>query len=205
MLPEILRFLHTWKISLPLVFLSVYFINPSETLAGDEAVMTTIILINSEAMLVDLDERGEILKQHILVADYFTSSQSHEALVRRSIDRIRDLSDIGMIDQTVPSSSLQNDNSADIWESKRLKSSFTICDAYYLAAASQLSAEILAINATSDNYWKANELQFNKHLSYGLHAWNSTPTRPLSKIRVRSKSAFVKDYNARFKRYKGFT
>lgn len=60
----------------------------------DSKVLTNIILINGEAYLVDMDERGEILKQHIYVADYFTSRQSHETLVRRSINRVQGIGSI---------------------------------------------------------------------------------------------------------------
>ncbi len=105
-----------------------------------DVMMTTIILINSEAVLVDLDERGEILNQHIRVSDYFTSSQSHETLVRRSINRMKGLSSADQKPQTVEP---KGDSFEEVWASKRLKSSFTVCTAHYLVTGTECPAEDL--------------------------------------------------------------
>ncbi len=63
--------------------------------AGREDLKTTIILIDGEAVLVDLNLKGDILKQYIHVDDYFTSWKSHESLVKRSIERAASMRDIG--------------------------------------------------------------------------------------------------------------
>ena len=81
------------KIIVLLIFISAGF--TSELSASTEDLKTTIILINGQAALVDLNPKGEILKRYIAVPDYFTSYRSHESLVRRSIERAKSMRDIG--------------------------------------------------------------------------------------------------------------
>ena len=62
--------------------------------ASDTDVLTTIILIDGEAELVDVGPGGEILKRYIAVPDYFSSPSSHSSIVRRSLNRYRNLSNV---------------------------------------------------------------------------------------------------------------
>lgn len=62
--------------------------------AEEAGVKTTIILINSEAFLVDLDQTGEVMKKHMAVPDYFSSKYAHETQVRRSMAKVKGLSSI---------------------------------------------------------------------------------------------------------------
>lgn len=63
-------------------------VSTTMAVAGSEA-LTTIILINSEAFLVDIDSDGEVLKKHIEVPHYFRSGQSHQALVQQAMRKSR--------------------------------------------------------------------------------------------------------------------
>jgi hypothetical protein len=60
--------------------------------ASSAKSQTTIILINGNAVLVELGSKGEVYKEYINVPDYFTSYRSHESLVERSIKRVKGLS-----------------------------------------------------------------------------------------------------------------
>ncbi len=61
--------------------------------SNNEDVLTDIILINGEAVLVDLDNKGEVLKKHIDIPEYFRSSRSHESLRRSSLIKAKSLSE----------------------------------------------------------------------------------------------------------------
>lgn len=74
-----------------LTFLSVI---PGESLASEAESLNTIILINGEAVLVKIDQKGEILKKYINVPEYFTSSRSHESLVQRALGKVKGLSSV---------------------------------------------------------------------------------------------------------------
>ena len=84
--------------------LSVYLIALSSMLfaSSDAEVITTIILINRQAELVDVSSDGEILKRHVAVPDYFTSGRSHSNSLKRSLNLIKDY---GSIDYMLPESS----------------------------------------------------------------------------------------------------
>lgn len=62
--------------------------------ASSAKSQTTIVLINGNAVLVELGSKGEIFKEYINVPDYFTSYRSHESLVERSIKRVKGLSKV---------------------------------------------------------------------------------------------------------------
>ncbi len=46
-------------------------------------LIKTIILINGTPFLVDLDEEGDVVRNYVMVADYFDSLESHESIVSR--------------------------------------------------------------------------------------------------------------------------
>ena len=56
--------------------------------------ITTIILINGDPVLAEIDKKGEVIKRIIEVPDYFISTRSHERLVQLSIARAKGLSDV---------------------------------------------------------------------------------------------------------------
>ncbi len=58
--------------------------------SSDEEFITTIILINRQAELVDIDSSGEILKRHVAIPDYFSSGRSHRSSLRKSLQLIKD-------------------------------------------------------------------------------------------------------------------
>lgn len=72
--------------------LTFIFMVPSESLALESESLNTIILINGDAVLVKIDQKGEILKKYINVPEYFSSGRSHESLVQRAIGKIKGLS-----------------------------------------------------------------------------------------------------------------
>ncbi len=82
------------------VLLSVYLIALSSLLfaSSESEVITTIILIDRQAELVDVSAEGEVLKRHVAVPDYFTSGRSHTNSLKRGLDLIKDY---GMIDNHV--------------------------------------------------------------------------------------------------------
>jgi len=70
------------------LLVTLYLMTIAATLfANDSEIITTIILINRQAELVDLDEEGEVLKRHIAIPDYFTSGRSHSRSLKNSIER----------------------------------------------------------------------------------------------------------------------
>lgn len=69
-----------------------FLVLPAISFGANKKSQTTIILINSKAVLVELGAKGEVLKEYINVPDYFTSYRSHESLVERSIRKIKGLS-----------------------------------------------------------------------------------------------------------------
>jgi len=46
-------------------------------------LIKTIILFNGTPFLVDLDEEGDVVRNYVMVADYFESLESHESMVSR--------------------------------------------------------------------------------------------------------------------------
>lgn len=58
--------------------------------SAESEVITTIILINREAELVDLDEQGEVLKRYVAIPDYFSSGRSHNSSLRKSLAQLKD-------------------------------------------------------------------------------------------------------------------
>lgn len=82
------------------VLLSVYLIALSSLLfaSSESEVITTIILIDRQAELVDVSADGEVLKRHVAVPDYFTSGRSHTNSLKRGLDLIKDY---GMIDNHI--------------------------------------------------------------------------------------------------------
>jgi len=59
------------------------------SLANSETI-TTIILIDRVAELVELTEDGEVLQRHLAVPDYFTSGRSHSKSLRQSLAKLKD-------------------------------------------------------------------------------------------------------------------
>lgn len=59
---------------------------------AEEELITTIILINGQAELVDVNKSGDVLKRIIAVPEYFKTSRSHGALVKKSIAKAHSLS-----------------------------------------------------------------------------------------------------------------
>lgn len=53
-------------------------------------VITTIILIDRQAELVDVDQFGEVLRRHVAVPDYFSSGRSHRSSLRQSLKMVKD-------------------------------------------------------------------------------------------------------------------
>jgi len=74
------------------VFIFAFALMSTSVLFGnaEEEIITTIILINSQAELVDMDREGEILRRHLAIPDYFSSGRSHNNSLRRSLDQIKD-------------------------------------------------------------------------------------------------------------------
>ena len=60
--------------------------------ATDDDVYTNIILINGTAILADFDHKGEIIKKYSEIPYYFSSYQSHETIVKRSMVKHKGLS-----------------------------------------------------------------------------------------------------------------
>ena len=85
------------------VFLFILLLLPFYSfLQAEEDVITTIILINREAELVDLNEDGEILKRHVSIPDYFSSGRSHNSSLRKSLNSLKDY---GSVNYHIPGSS----------------------------------------------------------------------------------------------------
>ena len=63
----------------------------SVLLASSEAeLITTIILIDRQAELVDVSLDGEVMKRHVSVPDYFTSGRSHQSSLKNSLKMLKD-------------------------------------------------------------------------------------------------------------------
>lgn len=59
---------------------------------SNDDIVTDIILINGEAVLVDLDHKGEVLKRYLGIPNYFYSSRTHESLRRSTLIKSKGLS-----------------------------------------------------------------------------------------------------------------
>lgn len=70
--------------------------------AEENEIITTIILINRSAELVDINFEGEVVKRHAGVPDYFSSRKSHQTHLLNSL---KQLSDAGDNDYFLPQSS----------------------------------------------------------------------------------------------------
>jgi len=70
---------------------------------ADSEVITTIILINREAELVDLNSDGEVLKRYVAVPDYFSSGRSHTNSLKKSLQLLKDYGHVP--DYNLPGSS----------------------------------------------------------------------------------------------------
>ena len=82
---------------------------------------TTIILINSEAFLVDLDQTGEVMKKHIAVPDYFSSKYAHETQVRRSMAKVTGLSAVENHNDNRKRASVRSEKSVNLVMGARKK------------------------------------------------------------------------------------
>jgi len=87
------------------VFIFAFALLSTSVLFGnaEEEIITAIILINSQAELVDMDQEGEILRRHLAIPDYFSSGRSHKNSLRRSLNQIKDYGFIE--DYSIPGSS----------------------------------------------------------------------------------------------------
>lgn len=52
--------------------------------------ITTIILIDRVAELVELTEEGEVLQRHLSIPDYFSSGRSHKSSLKQSLLKLKD-------------------------------------------------------------------------------------------------------------------
>jgi len=86
------------------VLMSVFMLTFGSLLYGssDSEYITTIILINRQAELVDVNQDGEVLKRHMAIPDYFSSGRSHKKSLRSSLQKMKDY---GAINHTLPGSS----------------------------------------------------------------------------------------------------
>ncbi len=57
---------------------------------ADAETITTIILIDRVAELVELTEDGEVLQRHLAVPDYFSSGRSHNSSLKQSLAKLKD-------------------------------------------------------------------------------------------------------------------
>jgi len=64
--------------------------NFSVVALAESEVITTIILIDREAELVDLSSDGEVLKRYVSVPDYFSSGRSHKSSLKKSLQLVKD-------------------------------------------------------------------------------------------------------------------
>lgn len=60
----------------------------------DADLLTTIILIEGEAHLVDLAQDGEFVVSYGMVPSYFTSSLGHDEIVARSVNKYKENADV---------------------------------------------------------------------------------------------------------------
>ncbi len=72
--------------------------------SSESEVITTIILIDRQAELVDVDQFGEVLRRHVAVPDYFSSGRSHNSSLRRSLKKVKDYGQL-KTDFSIPGSS----------------------------------------------------------------------------------------------------
>ncbi len=63
--------------------------NPAAPITAED-MLTTIILIDGDAHLVDLSEGGELLISYGVVTEYFASSKTHEEIVDASMTKYRE-------------------------------------------------------------------------------------------------------------------
>jgi len=57
---------------------------------ANSETITTIILIDRVAELVELTEDGEVLQRHLAVPDYFSSGRSHNTSLKQSLAKLKD-------------------------------------------------------------------------------------------------------------------
>lgn len=80
---------HWGPLGLLLVLLFSSFTNLSGSSTEDSEIITTIILINRQAELVDVNSDGEVLKRHLAVPDYFSSGRSHNRSLKKSLSLLK--------------------------------------------------------------------------------------------------------------------
>ena len=68
-------------------------------------IITDIILIDRQAELVDLNQKGDILRRHISVPDYWTSGQSHSYSLKKALLSIKAYGAVDAIDDAFISGS----------------------------------------------------------------------------------------------------
>ena len=74
-----------------ILVLTMFFVTSLSSMSSDD-IVTDIILINGYAVLVDIDNKGEVLKKHLDIPNYFRSSRTHESLRRSSLIKAKGLS-----------------------------------------------------------------------------------------------------------------
>lgn len=89
-----------------MLFVSLLFLTTFASLfaSSESEVITTIILIDRQAELVDVDQFGEVLRRHVAVPDYFSSGRSHKSILRSSLKKVKDYGFI-QTDFSIPGSS----------------------------------------------------------------------------------------------------
>ena len=102
---------YSWVLSaVLLIFLFTLSVNISFA-SDSEEFITTIILINQQAELVDVTEDGAVLKRHMRIPDYFSSNRSHESTLMHNMKKIDGLSSVDNFeipgDSHLPSECLQ--------------------------------------------------------------------------------------------------
>ena len=86
---NIMKNCHWGPLGLLLVLLFSSFTNLSGSSTEDSEIITTIILINRQAELVDVNSDGEVLKRHLAVPDYFSSGRSHNRSLKKSLSLLK--------------------------------------------------------------------------------------------------------------------
>lgn len=86
---NIMKNCHWGTLSLLLVVLFSSLTTLSGASTEDSEIITTIILINRQAELVDVNTEGEVLKRHLAVPDYFSSGRSHNRSLRKSLSLLK--------------------------------------------------------------------------------------------------------------------
>ena len=132
----------TRKVRLALCFI-VLLMNMTPLVCAESEVITTIILINRQAELVDVDTEGESLKRHVAIPDYFSSGRSHKSSLKKSLNLIKDY---GSVDYTLPGSSDLSQDALQEFMSQRINKDTNGCSSIERRSTKNLSKEQPHIN-----------------------------------------------------------